>query len=285
MGIDEYLDAVFKEAFKRELEVDENVARTLPFFAATLALAATLYGYVLSKLPPPAWEVAAVVLDCLLLLGVGCLVGVLWNLFQAVRMREYRIPPKETELADWVGELRAFYEGQGQAPAEAEAEALVGLRERMIVEYAESAEHNRDANRPKVEARALGFTLLVVMLSIAFLMVGIMFATEWVSSIRQGSVHDAKPEAITATAGKSGCSVPAAAAPFPGAAPGREVSVGAGGHHGERKMTESSDGSPPANAPAPQGALAAPAAAQPPTAPPHQVLKKSESGGGPIERR
>ena len=36
MSPDEYLEGVVKDAFKRELEVDENVARTLPFFAATL---------------------------------------------------------------------------------------------------------------------------------------------------------------------------------------------------------------------------------------------------------
>ena len=121
LTIDEYLDGIFKDAFRRELEVDENVARTLPFFAATLALAATLYGYALSRLPPPAWTASALALHVLLILGVACLIGVLWNLFQAVRMREYRIPPRETELAAWVGELRAFYEREGGSQEVAEA--------------------------------------------------------------------------------------------------------------------------------------------------------------------
>ena len=211
MSVDEYLDGVFKDAFRRELEVDENVARTLPFFAATLALAATLYGYAFSRLPPPAWTASALTLGVLLTLGAVCLIGVLWNLFQAVRMREYRIPPRETELAAWVGELRAFYEREGESQEVAEARALARLRERMIIEYAESAEHNRAANKPKVKARALGFTLLVVMLSIAFLMVGIMFATAWATSARQGFAHGTTPEVAAPNAQRASQSAAAAA--------------------------------------------------------------------------
>lgn len=51
MKADEYLEAVVRDAFERELEVSENVARTRPFFAASFAVAVPLYGYIAARLP------------------------------------------------------------------------------------------------------------------------------------------------------------------------------------------------------------------------------------------
>jgi len=164
---DEYLESVFKEAFKRELEVDENVARTLPFFAATLALVVTLYGYATTKLPAFEPGFLSLLLHLLLIAGAACLAGVVYSLFQAVRVREYRIPPKETEQIAWAESLKSFYAEQGMNPAAADHRVASDLRARMLVEFAEGVEHNRAANAPKLKARAQGFTLLVAALGIA----------------------------------------------------------------------------------------------------------------------
>jgi hypothetical protein len=280
---DEHLESVFKEAFKRELEVDENVARTLPFFAATLALVVTLYGYATTKLPAFELGVLSLLLHLLLIAGAACLAGVVYSLFQAVRVREYRIPPKETEQITWAESLKSFYAEQGMNPAAVDEKVASDLRTRMLVEFAEGVEHNRAANAPKLKARAQGFTLLVAALGIAFLMIAIIFTTDRLAPAGQPrepheqpprQKHDAAAPAVV------GAAPAAAAAQAAGASGRREVPGRAGGQHGPQVSDTNKapqGGGQPAQQPAPASA--------PPPPPTHQLLKKSEDGGGPIKTR
>lgn len=283
MKADDYLESVFKDAFKRELEVDENVARTLPFFAATLALVVTLYGYATTKLPPLEWRFLSVLLHVLLLAGAACLAGVVYSLFQAVRARVYRLPPKETELVAWAAGLKAFYAEQGMSPEAADDKVAGDLRSRMIVEFAEGVEHNRAANVPKLKARAQGFTLLVAALGVAFLMIAIIFSTDrlaWPGS--KSAPHEQSPR-------QSRNAAQAAVGPAP-AASAAEAAVRAGrrevpGRSGGQYRAQVSDPGKTNPAPAPPAPAPEQTVAQPPPPPTHQLLKKSESGGGPLKTR
>lgn len=283
MKADDYLESVFEDAFKRELEVDENVARTLPFFAATLALVVTLYGYATTKLPPLEFQFLSLLLHLLLLAGAGCLGGVVYSLFQAVRARVYRLPPKETELIAWADGLKAYYAEQAISPEAADEKVAGDLRRRMILEFAEGVEHNRAANVPKLKARAQGFTLLVAALGIAFLMIGIIFSADRLASPGSKSPpHEQSPR-------QSGNAPEAAVGPGPAAtaaeaairAGRREISGRAGGQHG----AQVSDPAKTNPGPAPAAPKPSQTVAQPPPAPTHQLLKKSESGGGPLKTR
>jgi hypothetical protein len=279
---DDYLEGVFKEAFKRELEVDENVARTLPFFAATLALVVTLYGYATTKLPPLELRSLSLLLHALLLAGAGCLGGVVYSLFQAVRARVYRLPPKETELISWAEGLKAFYAEQAMSPEAVDEKVAGDLKSRMIVEFAEGVEHNRAANVPKLKARAQGFTLLVAALGIAFLMIAIIFSTDRLASAgRESAHHEQSPRQDRGAAQAAVGSAPAAPAAQAAVRAGRgEVPGRSSGEHGA-EVSEAEKGPQTGAQPAQQPAQ--PAAPPPP--PTHQLLKKSDEGGGPIQRR
>lgn len=283
MKADEYLESVFKDAFKRELEVDENVARTLPFFAATLALVVTLYGYASTKLPPLELRALSALLHLLVIGGAACLAGVVYSLFQAVRVREYRIPPKETELIAWADSLKSFYAEQGQEPATVDEKVASDLRARMITEFAEGVEHNRAANAPKLKARAQGFTLLVSALGIAFLMIAIIFTTdrlEPTGHAREPHEQPSRQEHDAAASAAVGAAPAASAPQAAGLAGGSEVSRRPGGEHGPQ-VSDTNKTSQGGAAPAPP----ADKPAAPPPPPTHQLLKKSEDGGGPIKTR
>jgi hypothetical protein len=281
---DEYLEEVLKDAFERELDVDENVARTLPFFAASLALAATLYGYIAAQMPPLAWTLLSVLLHVLLVAAAACAAGLLWRLFQVVRVREYRIPPKETEQIEWAEALRGHFKTQQLTPATVEKKVVEELRKRMISEYAESALHNRAANAEKLKARAAGFTLFVVMLAIAFLMIGIIFVFKRLPEPpRQDPTHGASSETSAALLPTSRQG-PAAAAKAAGGSVGREVPRRAGGQHGgpgQEVTSKPPPGAPAGGAPAP---TPQPAQSIPPP-PQHQILKKTDETGGPLQKR
>lgn len=284
MNADEYLEAVVKDAFERELEVNENIARTLPFFAASIAVAVPLYGYVASRLPAFELSPFSLLLHGLLGTGACCGAMILWNLFLMVQLREYRIPPRETEQIEWTKALKAYFGSQRLTPTTVDRKVTQQLRDRMILEYAASAEHNREANMPKLRARASGVVFFVAMLVMAFAMIGIIFVSQRLPKLPpQGSAH-VSPQAEAQRASEAPGSAAAAAAAGPPTGP--EVSRRAGGKHRAEAGLQVTEADKPApDSPVVPTIPAAPAA-QPPAPPQHQLLKKNDDGGGPlVERR
>jgi hypothetical protein len=188
-GADEYLEEVLKDCFERELDVDENVARTLPFFAAAFAFAGPMFTYIIAELPPSG-GVLGVVLRIMLAAAAVSACIVLGNLFRAVRRRDYKIPPSEPELVQYAKQLKEAYQLTGLTPKFVQLRTKEKLRELMVRHYADDTAHNRRVNAPKLKARAEGFTWLVIMLSIAFLMIGIMFVTDEVTELRKSERND-----------------------------------------------------------------------------------------------
>lgn len=283
MKPNDYLESVFETAFKREVGLDEDIARTLPFFAASLALVATLLGYLLRELQTLEWNTISVVLHLMLGCAAVSLAMALHALFQTVQMREYRLPPRETELIAWSEQLRTFYQSQNYKPSTVDQRVFEDLRDRMLLEYAESAEHNRLANKSKLQGRARGFALIVITLVIAFFTIGTMFIAQRVTSLSNpGPRHELDTQASETAhpAPQRADAQPAAPAGTAGSAPRGEVPGRGGRQHGEQ--VSETPKAPAAPAAAPAAAAPAPAAAQKPPAPAHQLLKKSESGGGPI---
>lgn len=182
---DEYLEIVLKDTFNRELDVDENVARTLPFFAAAFAFAGPMFTYIIAEMPPFDASLLGIFLRILLLAAAVSACIVLGNLFRAVRRRDYKIPPSEPELLEYAEGLASAYQAAGLTPKFVQLRAKEKLRELMTRHYAEDTAHNRLVNASKLKARAEGFTWLVIMLGIAFLMIGIMFVADEVSELRK----------------------------------------------------------------------------------------------------
>jgi uncharacterized membrane protein YciS (DUF1049 family) len=178
MRADEYLEGVVKAAFERELEVSENIARTLPFFAASFAVVVPLYGYVAAHLPAFDFRPLSLALHTLLALGVACGAMILLNLFLMVRIGEYRDLPRETAQIAWLKALKTYYQRQGFTAATVDKKVAQHFRDEILQDYAVAAEHNRDINTPKLRARASGVVFFVAMLVIAFALIGIIFISQ-----------------------------------------------------------------------------------------------------------
>lgn len=288
MTPDEYLEKTFSESFKRELDADENVARTLPFFAATVALAVNVFGYVGTQLH--SLRMDAVGIAIYLLLGVGgiCLAGTLWWLLVAVWPRYYRIPARETEFQDWAQELRKFYVAGGLSGAALDDAITADLRGRMIDEFAQATVHNRTNNARKNLARTQGLTLAVSALAIAFFAAGTMFVRERIfAPVGEDTGHAETTRRSTQAGGQSGAATDDGGVPSAEAcAPKITVSCGRGENPrgssigASEVMTENTK-SPGANTPQQQ-----PPAPAKPAAPAPQMMKKSDSpASGPLNRR
>lgn len=167
-SVDEYLERVFSEGLKREIDSDESVWRTLPFFATAIGIAGTLLGYDGSRLPSFSWALLPLLLYTLLGAGILCLgISFAW-LFNAVRQREYRYPPSEVDLHTLAQGYRNYNIALGRSGEDLEARIVQDMRSIMVDEYAQSASTNREQNRRKLFSRSQAIFFLMVGLAICF---------------------------------------------------------------------------------------------------------------------
>jgi len=172
--LDEYLEKIVEAAFKREFEQDENVVRSLPFFATALGLVVAIFTQIAPRITGLS-PVAGYVAGLLLVLAAAVFLGILWCLFQIVRAREFKIPPDEEALVAWARDLVEFYQDRRHTKSKAAEIALNEARQVMVNAYAQAAVDNRKSNRHKFRYRALGFTFLVSLVALASGAVGVIF--------------------------------------------------------------------------------------------------------------
>lgn len=215
--MDEYLEKVVEAAFKREFEQDENIVRSLPFFATALGLAVAIFTQIAPRVTTLSYPAGLIVGLFLGLAGVAFVI-ILWCLFQIVRAREFKIPPNEESFVKWARETEEFYRARRRSAVKAAELAQDDARRVMIQAYAEAAVDNRKSNRHKFAYRAQGFTFLVILIALASLSVGVIFIDkQWPRLSGQGvqngeelSVAQTRTERIVGTV-PAGDEAPAAA--------------------------------------------------------------------------
>ncbi len=155
MGVktDEYLASIFTDSFKREVDADESVWRSLPFFAAVLGLALAVLPSIyrtLADLEALGWKIAAYGLFAMALPAFG--IAGFW-FWQIVRLRQYRYPPYDDELLAYSEELQRFYDGKTLSPTKRDEAVREDLRQLVLRELAGATANNR-RNNSRNRARA-----------------------------------------------------------------------------------------------------------------------------------
>jgi O-antigen/teichoic acid export membrane protein len=198
MDLMEYIEEFVADGFKREIDQEENGARSLPFFATSLAVLVAIIGAVHSSLPPLSWAVYAAATWALLgALGVFVLVaiGYLWR---AVRKRDFICPMPETGLREWAEALRGYYGATGST--DPDRDTLKDVRAALINQQAKAAANNRTVNARRVVARVHALTCLIVALALAFALIGTMLIHDGTD----GASHDGNASYTAASAGGLG---------------------------------------------------------------------------------
>jgi hypothetical protein len=177
--LSEYVEEYVKDGFKRQLEQEENIVRSLPFFAAArglLGAVAGSFGPSLGK-PDPACVSSMVIWP--LTAGTAILVIlVIIGLVRAVWPRRYLYPTDEVVFARYARQRQDEFSrlatssetdpvGSGLSPEQIEEAVLDDLRERVIREYSEAAAHNRTINLLRQRGRSLALTSLVLAIAMA----------------------------------------------------------------------------------------------------------------------
>lgn len=164
----DHIEKTFADGYRKEIDQEENVWRSLPFFAATLALQIAALAGVADRLPPLVgagrWWVLAPLLTaggstCLALLGMAA----------AIYPVRFAYLSPEPELLDYVQTLdeaeRANPPAEAVTAGAARDDAVTALKTELAKQYAAATHRNRRINQRRALFRSVSglFTLLSVL--------------------------------------------------------------------------------------------------------------------------
>lgn len=179
---------VIQDSYRREVAAEEDVFRTLPFFATALSFLMVAVTFAARQLPGHGafWDVCGRVrgwrsFGCAALVGLADLflfgalvlgVLVLIPLHRAIRLRDYRrVGPEDAVIAMARGLSAASAaskdDGGAGAPTDRDVGVAAALRERLMDATAAAVMHNRDINAARYKGRSAALDLLIWSLILA----------------------------------------------------------------------------------------------------------------------
>ena len=165
--LDEYAEKIAGDGFKRQLDQEENVVRSLPFVVAGVGLIGTLvntFHPALCKFDPYSF-LSWLMYGASWGMGLAAF-GILYGLAVAVRWRDFEYPMDELEFLRFVKDTTAYYAAEGAPADQAEAAALRDARAAITRQLAECAHANRPNNRARDHGRAIALNGLVTLMAL-----------------------------------------------------------------------------------------------------------------------
>lgn len=183
-----HLERTLAEAYRKEIDQEENVWRSLPFFAATLALELAAVFQIVTRFPPVASRAGKLSLG--LLAAAGLLIcAALFLLGIAIFATPFRYLSREPLLLRYTEELiKAEEESSGSEP-ESRVDALLELKRQLAQQYAVATDHNRRINKRRELQRARAGIAVIGSVLMILLLVAVEFAYYFPSRGETGDGH------------------------------------------------------------------------------------------------
>ncbi|MBR0653961.1 hypothetical protein [Plastoroseomonas arctica] len=159
-----HIERTLAEAYRKEIDQEENIWRSLPFFAATLALQLAALFQLVERLPPLSSWGGWIAVGFLTLSAIATLVA-LGFLAACIYPQKFRyLAPDE----DLLNHARLLIQDEADQASGAGFSALVSLKETLALQYAIGAQHNRTINKFRERLRSIAglATLLSVVLTL-----------------------------------------------------------------------------------------------------------------------
>lgn len=231
----DHLEKTLSENYRKEIDQEENVWRTIPFFIAGLAFEVSIITQVKDAFPGlTGWLLYTSI--SLILISIISVIASLYYLLLSINFAKFKYIASEPELSDFAYKLE-LAEAEGRI---AENQAIRSFKMALISQYAVTTANNRAINSRRVRSRtSAGFAILVSILATLLLGGGAVFP-RIVSSLNlnagsnHGDTQSASPGGRAAQRGQpggDGRDDGDRTAPDPG---GPQGSVHAPGKHRER---------------------------------------------------
>ncbi len=171
-----YLEAVVKDGFDREIGQDENVVRSLPFFATSLGVLASAFALARPSLCAPSLDHLSLAIYAALTGLGGSAAATLTFLFRLSVARPYAYPMPEQDFIARAAELTvALRAGQDDPVDEQVMDELRALR---IEQLTEATKVNRRNNVMRGRARGWALAMLITAIGFAFLLLALIFVRD-----------------------------------------------------------------------------------------------------------
>ena len=175
----DHLERTFADAYRKEIDQEENVWRSLPFFAATLALQLAALAQIrdwISDIVQPMFAAAALLLSGAGLATLAALVFLAMSVWPA----DFRRVAREPAFRDYAARVRAEAEANsppGTAPEEVAETALSTIKAALVEQYALAVDHNRLANGARAKWRTRAGLATLASVFAVLVLVGLVVLT------------------------------------------------------------------------------------------------------------
>jgi hypothetical protein len=188
----EDLERLLSSLYFKELDQEENVWRSLPFFSATLAVEVVVLNQILplaSRMSGGWWWA---------LLGFGTaltalMLGVLVFLYRSIRRRSFSYIASGKDLVEYVMALEAADPTTGASSSvsgdPSPRSAVNQLRATVIGQLAAAADANRVINQSRAAERSRAGILLLASIVTTSIVVGVTIGHEIATEGRQEAAH------------------------------------------------------------------------------------------------
>lgn len=149
-----YLDDKAAESFKRQIDLEESVWRSLPLFTGALIAAAALIAKAASTLPPITCAPFPIITYAVLGLAVIFFAVAFWWLWQIVRPREYDFPADDAEIVNYAVNLSSFYNSLDMKKEDIDGAVLSDLRSYVTQTLGKAAKSTFNNNQARLSARS-----------------------------------------------------------------------------------------------------------------------------------
>lgn len=183
-----HVEKTLADAYRREIDQEENVWRSLPFFTATLALEVTAIFQVLNRLPPLEHWTGIASLLFLVLSGSFALVALIL-LAASVKPAEFIYVTMEVALLDYTEGLIRDEQGLRDRSPQDQFSAVTTLKSSLARQYAEATVHNRQINRIRDRSRSIAGLLIIFSVLATLLLVATSLAHHTRDNRLQGAEH------------------------------------------------------------------------------------------------
>jgi hypothetical protein len=164
-----YIAETLATSYRKEIDQEENVWRSLPFFAATLALQLAALFQIIDKLPDPAGWTGRVAFVLLALAGL-CTIIALGFLAASIYPAKFDYVAKEPALLQYAWDLIRNEQAPENLAQKDPFSALVTLKGDLSRQYAVATDHNRQINQRRERWRSIaGLAALGSVLATVFL--------------------------------------------------------------------------------------------------------------------
>src|SRR5258708_31304307 len=110
MSLDDYTEKFYTDGYRQQIADEENVPRSLSFFATAFAVLVAIIAASRDWIQTPSWGAYSIVVWALMLLVAICLLTSMIFLLIALWPRDFKYVMSEPELHDYVVKLRMYYE-------------------------------------------------------------------------------------------------------------------------------------------------------------------------------